>query len=123
MFIHCLYIHLEFYSAVSKEGVLILQILHSLRNCLLCFAQTGREQLAYPHSEKNIVRKYAHFYFEGNRFLPQFVMDTFYCFAGCLVIIALKVYPSKHIPSQQNLSPKAHCLLLQKKIDGVHISA
>lgn len=35
MFIHCLYIYLEFYSAVSKEEVLKLQILHSLRNYLL----------------------------------------------------------------------------------------
>lgn len=120
-FIACILPRLLF-RCFKRESINITSTRFSKELFAICFIQTDREQLAYLHSEKNTVRKYAHFCFEGNRLLPQFVMVPFYGFAGCLVIIALKVYLSKHIPSQQNLSPKAHCYL-QKKIDGVHTSA
>lgn len=55
-----------------------------------------------------------------NRFFPS-VCTGFNCFTSCLVIVVLKAYLSRHIPSQQNFTVKSHSYL-QKKIDGIHIS-
>lgn len=82
MFIHCLDIYLEFHSAISKERVLILQILPSVR-CLplhsMSFIEIQKSELVTENMHTSVL----------NRFFPS-VCTVFYCFTSCLVIVTLK---------------------------------